>query len=164
MARPPGPKRLVTLVGSSGKILHDDLTEYPVTMDITHHEIHEGSTYQYTATYSLGIGGQKLFAIVTPDITTWVHLNIPGLLTARGANANVAVYHSSAVDSIGTGITMVNLNANSSISHVSSIYEDPTTITNTGTLLHREWIASGTRNEPLLLQGMKLFLNRMQHI
>jgi len=33
----------------------------------------------------------------------------------------------------------------SSVSHISSIYENPTTITNTGTLLHREWVASGNK-------------------
>jgi len=157
-----GQRRSSTIVGSSGKIAHDNLTDYPIFMDIVHHEIHEGSVYQYTATYSLGDEGQKLFSIVTPDTTTWVHLNIPGLLTARGANANVAIYHSSVVDSIGTGVTTIaNLNANYGISHVASVYEDPTTITNTGTLLHREWLASGNktgattsgRNEVILKQN-----------
>lgn len=142
---PPNTKlrRAVTIVGTSGAIVHDNLNDYPISISAVHHQIHEGATYQCVGISSLGNNGQKLFHIVTPDITTWVHLGLSGLITARGANSNVAIYHSSAVSSVGVGMPLINMSANRSISHVASIYEDPTTITNTGTLLHREWIASG---------------------
>lgn len=141
-----GQHRSVTLVGSSGKLLHDNLTEYPVTIDIFHHEIHEGDAYQETGTNSLGSGGQKLYHIVTANTTTWAHLGLSGLITARGAAGNVAIYHSSVVASEGTGVTLCNMDANTSISHITSVYQDPLSITNTGTLLHREYVASGNKS------------------
>lgn len=161
MSKVAGSRRLVTFSGSSGKILHDDLTDFPISQSDVHHHIHDGHTYETTAVFSLGTGGQKVFHIMTANTTTWAHLNLTGLMTARGANSNISIYHSSAVSSIGDGVILSNLNANSVISHISSVYEDPTTITNTGTLLHREWIAAGNftggtnqaRNEVILKQN-----------
>jgi hypothetical protein len=141
-----GQHRSVTIVDSSGKLAHDNLSGYPITIDIFHDKIHQGEAYQETGTNSLGSGGQKLYHIVTANTTTWSHLGLSGLITARGADSNVAIYHSSTVDSIGTGVTLSNMDANTSISHITSVYEDPTTITNTGTLLHKEYVASGNKS------------------
>jgi hypothetical protein len=146
MPKVAGGHRLVTLTGSSGKILHDNLTDYPIVIDVAHHKIHEGDMFQYSEVFSLGAGGQKLFHLVTPNTTTWIHLNLTGLMTARGADSNVSIYHSSAVSSIGDGVVLANENANSPITHTMSVYQNPTTITATGTLLHREWVASGNQS------------------
>lgn len=162
MPKVAGAHRLVTITGSSGEILHDNLTDYPIVITEPHHKIHEGDTYQASEIFSLGLGGLKLFHIVTANTTTWTHLNLSGMLSARGADSNVAVYHSSTVPvgSIGTGVTLANLNTNSGISHITSVYLNPS-VTTTGTLLHREWIASGNmsgavsdaRNEVILKQN-----------
>lgn len=162
MSKVAGSRRLVTISGSSGTILHDNLTDYPVFTQDTHHKIHEGDTYQCSAVFSLGTGGQKVYHVVTANTTTWDHLNLTKLASPRGANSNVTIYHSSTVPvgSIGTGVTLANLNVNSDISHITSVYEDPS-VTATGTLLHREWIAAGNfsggtnqaRNEVILKQN-----------
>jgi hypothetical protein len=146
MPKIAGGHRLVTLIGSSGNVLHDNLTDYPIITDAAHHKVHEGDMYQYSEVFSLGTGGQKLFHLVTPDTTTWTHLNLTGLMTARGADSNVSIYHSSAVSSVGDGVVLANENANSAITHTVSVYQNPTTITATGTLLHREWVASGAQS------------------
>jgi hypothetical protein len=163
-----GQRRNVTLVGSSGKLLHDNLLEYPVTITTPHHKIHKGDTYQCTGTLSLGNGGIGIIRISTPNTTSWAHLNLAGLMTARGANANMAIYHSGSVDqtnSAGTGQTAVNMDLNTTISHIASVYSTLSVVV-TGTLAHREYVTSGnktggtnvSRDEIVLKQNAEHFI------
>ena len=96
-----------------------------------HTEIHDGDTFRYCDSVTLGSGGTQDYLLITPNTTHWAHFTfaIDGI-----AITSMSVFE--ATDRVGTTPqTIVNANRNSSTSSTVLLYKGTSGGTTDGTLL-----------------------------
>ena len=111
----------------------DDIDDALTTIELPHHEVHEGNHYTATdsATINAGVLNRKVWRFTTPNNATQCHLiltftsSLSGLLTFNeNPTLNVA----------GAGLTEINNNRNSVKTAQLTAFKD-TTLTGDGTPL-----------------------------
>ncbi len=106
-----------------------------VTMDINHHEIHNGFHYYYSNNSTIGSGDSVKYLFVTPHdtITTKkAHL----LFDINGSGITQVRIYESVSDSGDTLQSVFNNNRNSSITAYSKVYFGTTAMGSVGTLIY----------------------------
>jgi hypothetical protein len=120
----------VKIFDSDGKECEADDTGYLVTMDISHHKIHEGNHYFVKGYVEFGATDSIDFVMTTPA-TGQIHL----LFQIEGTGETlVQVYENTAHSDDGTPVTVYNNNRQSSNTTSATVQSDPT-VTGVGTLL-----------------------------
>ena len=144
MAYNPAPR----IYASDGKVIKsDDMTGSLITVDMAHHECHEGSAFQAHYVDTLGNGASYELLFVVADTTKWPHMLYDFL--AQGG-VSIGVYEGPAVTGSGTPVSVFNRNRNSLTANGLLLFHTPTT-TADGTLI---WSANfGAKGVPTAHRG-----------
>ncbi len=119
----------------------DDITGLIGTIDIVHHEIHEGEHYFVQNYRSLGNAAVKNFLLTTG--AKYTHLTFS--VNAADAGIIIETYENVVANVDGTLITILNNNRNSANTSANTWREDPTGINITGaTPIRSARIGTGT--------------------
>ena len=157
------------ILGTNDAVFNQDGNNSLVTIDQTHHRIHEGKHFFVAGYTTLASGGLVVFTTQTPDSAKRIHMgfNIEGTATT-----NVKVYEGATISSgTGTLATPINNDRNSSTTSVLNVRFLPT-ITGSGTLI--EAIAFGhtgkfnlaggaaAREEEIILKQNEIYMWRIE--
>jgi len=164
--------------GNVSRVMGDNIFKGAlVTVDVAHHEIHCGDSYECSHVADLGNGGVLDVLVVVPN--EGVTGGEPGLqqdvkqyhMKARVVGefeASVNFYEGVTVSDNGTGINVYNRNRNASdYQDFLGVYHTPT-VTDTGTLLETNRIGSArtyggaaTRQDEWILRDNTIYLFRI---
>lgn len=116
-------------------------TNTVVTIDNTHHEIHDGMHYTFCDLNTIALASSKYYRIVTPNTSKRIHFSFT--VVADGA-IEAYLFESPTVTVDGTDVTSLIKNNERNSTNVTSItlFEDPT-ITADGTPLLITILGSG---------------------
>lgn len=123
----------VTMFDSSGNEVETDPIEHSlVTIESEHHQIHEENHYFVGSYDTINDEGTIDIIVTTPDTAIRAHF----LATAQSSGEMVASIHEGVTETgDGTPMTLFNSDRNSANTSDLVIKVDPTTVSNTGTLL-----------------------------
>ena len=113
------------------------------TMDVAHHEIHEGNTYMASGiSGTLGVDDTFILTAITPNTAKWSHVfyQASGILKFY-----IRIYEGATVDVAGSAVTAINKNRNSTNTSGGTFREDDT-FTDLGDQIYATLVATGTRN------------------
>ena len=101
-----------------------DIVSAGVTIDLFHHETHEGNSYTYPfVDTDVDIAAPKYILIRTPDTTEEQHLTVS--VGADGI-AEAEIFENPTVNVVGAARTPINRNRRSTNTSNILLYEDPT--------------------------------------
>lgn len=113
------------------------------TMDVSHHEIHEGDYYVASGiSGALADGGTFILTVITPNTAKWLHAFYQATGTLK---YYLRIYEGPTVNVAGSAVTAINRNRNSANTSGATLREDDT-FTDNGTLIFHTYVATGTRN------------------
>jgi len=115
----------------------DKLTNALVTIDYSHHEIHEGSHYKqgYQIT-GLLTGETVALVFTTPNTAKWAHWTLTAQTTGK---VTVQLFRAPTLSAQGTALTPLNRNENVNNPATTIVRHTPT-ITDNGVKLVERWI------------------------
>ncbi len=143
---------LIDEYGKQAQMLGDNIFRgAPIMVDVAHHEIHCGDSYESTYTGDLSNGASIVFSIVVPneglvqtypgsDQTKRQYHALVGIDTE--AEALVTIHEGATLSSNGTPITIFNRNRNATYTDYLGWNITPT-ITGAGTAIYTKRIGSG---------------------
>jgi len=109
----------------------DDIDDALITIELPHHEVHEGNHYTATdsATINAGVLNRKVWRFTTPNNATQCHL----ILTFTSSLSGVLSFNANpTVNAAGSGLSEYNNNRNSVKTAQLTAFKD-TTLTADGT-------------------------------
>jgi hypothetical protein len=107
---------------------YDESTRAVNTVDYSHHEIHEGSTYEYKEVVDLAINNVRDIQITTPNTTKWGHFTFR---FTTESETEWHLYENVTINTPGTSYTPINSNRNSAnTSDLTVAYIDNTSAAN----------------------------------
>jgi predicted RecA/RadA family phage recombinase len=143
-------------------IFVDNTNNIPVTIGYSHYKIHNGESFFYSDSVTLGNGGIQYYLMETPDTSEWAHIvsNFAHTLTCKTEVFEGGDRSGSTIQIIG------NKNRNNSGSSVMNIYKGISGGTTDGSLIfvyeagastgkYAFGGAYGTRDEIILKQNCK---------
>lgn len=121
----------------------DETTKALVTIDTSHHEVHEGDMFVYCEVNDITNGAVRDILFVTPA-TKSCHLVIN---VVSEAEADFKFYESTTASNNGTGVTAYNRKRTSTNTATALVYHTPTVAGGSeGTLLCMKHWGSGKSN------------------
>lgn len=135
--------RLVVALAASadtgeGELLTDDITGALATIDVVHHEVHEGETW-VASRFVLSLANNASIDLYLTTGALWPHLSWIALM---GGDGEMQFYAAPTISVVGTLMARPNLNRGSSRASTLIPYHTPT-ITNNGTLLLNDALPGG---------------------
>lgn len=123
----------ITQFDSSGNEVSIDSADNALTtIDQEHHEVHEGNHYFAGSYTTLGTSGVLDIIIVTPNTAIRMHYTAIVNSTAE----MIAAFHEGVTETgDGAAVSIFNSDRNSSNTSTITMSTDPTTVSDTGTLL-----------------------------
>ena len=103
------------------------------TIEYEHHEIHAGSHFILTGFATLANDASLDFRFTTPNTTKWAHL----LFKVSGPSQTELLIYEGGNVTVGTPVTPINSNRNSTKTSVMTLASGPT-VTTTGTLIYSQ--------------------------
>lgn len=146
----------------------DKVSASQVTVDYSHHEVHEGSAYVHRSAHTVLKAGVLDHLIVTPDTARWSHMVIG--VEAIGSTIEVILYEDTITSADGTPMTVINRNRNHADDNTTTVFLTPT-ITNVGTPISDNSFGAGRNSaggggrdaqEMVLRQGTKYLLRLIE--
>lgn len=112
----------------------------PISIDIAHHEIHEGDSYNFCETILLGNGATQDYILTTPNTTKWSHFGY--IIDFNDGAGTFEIYEGT--NRVGTTLQSVfNRNRNSSNTNTSTVHKGQTDGTTDGTKICMRRAGSG---------------------
>jgi len=109
----------------------DSSTHALTTIDVPHHEIHDGSHYFVAGYDELGSAGTATFHVTTPDTTKWAHMTF---VIESQLLSTVQIYEGATYAGGGSAVSPINSDRNSSNTSGLTIRRDGTASVN-GTMI-----------------------------
>lgn len=129
----------VGIYGSATIIQQDDATNAILTVDYSHHEVHEGSHYFVQGWVDLAASTALDFLFVTPNTTKWAHAQWTVGTEAEGL---LELYEGSTIAANGSAVTIYNNDRNSGNTAGVTAFSTPS-VTATGGLIYAAKLGSG---------------------
>ena len=110
-----------------------------LSIDVEHHEIHDGSSYQVTA-FATGVGSGSIadfFGITPANVDCHFVFSVSG-----SGELEFALYEGATVSSNGTPMSVINRNRKSIKTSTMQAFHTPT-VTGVGTLLESGYFGTG---------------------
>lgn len=123
------------------KFSNIDATGAKVTIDYSHHEIHEGNNYILTEVNTIASAGTRAYLITTPNTDTYTHLIFS---ITSSLKVSMTLTEAPTGLSAGTSLTPINLNRNSTKTASTIIKHTPSGSASGGTLLYTRTVGDGT--------------------
>ena len=153
--------------GKVYKIPVDTMTGALSTIDIAHHEIHEGETYQISH-QGVKNDGQTISAYLqTPNINTWAHI----LLNWSSGGAAFGRIYEAPTITANTGTSAVAYNRNRNSANTSMVLNNATvpvagacstdaTKTGDGTIIYTEYAGAGKQEGAMAREDHEFILKQ----
>lgn len=119
----------------------DDITNSLQMIDVVHHEIHEGETYQasYKSPDASNIADNGTIDILVKTGAKYCHLAFE---IAAGGDAEILLYEDTTTSNDGTPLVEHNMNRGIADSATAAAFHTPT-VTDVGTLLENRFVPGG---------------------
>ena len=127
--------------GTYKNVRLDSATGYMVTMEPSHHEVHEGEAFVACDVTDLANAAVRDILVVTPDTTKWAHMTIT---VTTEAETDMKFYAETTASANGTAIGAYNRNRNSATAATTLVFHTPTVAGGSeGTLIYALHWGSG---------------------